>query len=442
MPDELQLPGPVSAELLALAAANVPSGVANLHPMVVAEARNATVTDVDGNTFLDFTGGIGVLNVGHLPDEVRAAIEEQAAKFLHTCYQVLPHEPYIRLAAALNRLVPGDVDRRTFFVNSGAEATENAVKLSRHFTGRDGVLAFEHAFHGRTMFGMAMTAKYRPYKAGFGPDAPSVHRMPFPYCYRCPVGREWGSCDYACLDVVAERIEKVVGDDRAACAIIEPVAGEGGFIPAPDGYLQRLADLCRSYGILFVADEVQTGFGRTSRVFAVEHSEGLSPDILVSAKSIAAGLPLAAVTGRTDVMDHVQAGGLGTTFGGNPVACAAGLAVVGMFDQSDMLARARATAEAIEARLADLAERHTIIGDHRGLGAMQGIELVTDRTTKEPAAAQAAEIVAAARSRGLLLLRCGTFDNVIRILCPLTIDHDDLHHGFDVLDECLSLVAV
>ncbi len=428
-------------ELLRLAAEAVPAGVSNLHPIFVERARGATVTDVEGNEYVDFTGGIGVLNVGHLPQPVQDAIRAQADKVLHTCYQVLPNEPYVRLAAALNRLVPGGSPKKTFFVNTGAEATENGVKIARHYTGRPGVIAFEHAFHGRTYLGMAMTAKYRPYKAGFGADAPGVHRMPYPYCYRCPVGLTHPACDLACVDWIAERLDTTAGADRTAAAIVEPVAGEGGFIPAPPGWLTRFAGLCRDNGIVFVADEVQSGFGRTARLFAIEHEASLEADLLLSAKSIAAGLPLAAVTGRVEIMDHPQTGGLGTTFGGNPLACAAGLAVVGMLESGDVLARAAAFADTATARLDDMADRHGVVGDHRGLGAMRALELVADRDTKEPAPAAAAEVVARAREQGLLLLRCGTFDNVIRILAPLTIEDDVLARGLDVLDACLGAVS-
>lgn len=434
-----QVPGPRSAELAELAAANVPKGLANLHPVFVDWARNAVIHDVDGNDFIDFTGGIGVLNVGHLPQGVQDAIRHQSERYLHTCYQVLPNEPYVRLAAALNRIVPGDTPKKTFFVNSGAEATENGVKVARHYTGRDCVLAFEHAFHGRTYLGMAMTAKYTPYKAGFGPDAPGVFRAPYPYCYRCPIGKEPADCGLACLDWLEERVASTLGADRLAAGIVEPVAGEGGFIPAPPGWLAKFAELCRSNGIVFIADEVQTGFGRTSRLFAVEYADGLAPDVLLAAKSIAAGLPLASVTGRAEVMDHVQVGGLGTTFGGNPLATAVGLAVVEMFEDGDILEKAAALGALLEGRLDDLAERHAIVGDHRGLGAMRALELVVDRTTKEPAREAAGRVVALARERGLFLLKCGTFDNVIRVLCPLTIEPDLLDKGLGILDECLGL---
>jgi 4-aminobutyrate aminotransferase/(S)-3-amino-2-methylpropionate transaminase len=371
-----------------------------------------------------------VLNVGQCHPKVVEAIVEQAGRFIHTCSQVVMHEPYIALAERLNALVPGDDAKRTVFVNSGAEAVENAVKIARAATGRPAVVAFEGAFHGRTLLGMSLTGRARPYKEGFGPFAPEVYRAPYPYEYR-------GVTAEAALAALERLFVYQVPASQVAAIILEPVLGEGGFIPAPPGFVQGLATICRREGIVLVADEIQTGFGRTAKMFAIEHS-GVAPDLLLTGKSLAAGMPIAGVTGRAAIMDGPHPGGLGTTYGGNPVACAAGLAVLDVFAEEGLLEQAAALGERLRARLDAWQAEYPLVGDARGLGAMRAVELVADRTTKEPASAAAARAVAAAQADGLLVLKAGVYDSVIRILSPLNIDVPTLERGLDILERAIA----
>src|SRR4029077_8843019 len=375
--------GPESQALLARRVKAVPRGVPAVTPFAIAHAEGAVLTDVDGNRLIDFGGGIGVVNVGHRQPDVLAAVREQLDRYLHVCFPVSTYEPYVALAERLNALTPGDQEKRTLFLNSGAEAVENAVKAARAFTGRQAVVCFEHGFHGRTNLALALTSKVNPYKTGFGPFAPEVYRITYPYCYRCREGPWGGGCCQADRTRLEQTFAAVVDPGSVAAIIMELELGEGGFVPAPAEYVQMLAAFARHHGILFIADEIQTGFGRTGKWFASEHY-GLVPDLIATAKSLGGGLPLAAVTGRADVLDASPVGGLGGTYGVNPVARAAALAVIDVMQRERLPDRAARIGARMTARLQALAERQPSIGDVRGLGAMVAIELVKDRATKEP----------------------------------------------------------
>jgi 4-aminobutyrate aminotransferase/(S)-3-amino-2-methylpropionate transaminase len=431
------IPGPKSTELTKRRDDAVPRAVFNTAPIFVDSGEAAAVIDVDGNRFIDFAGGLGVLNVGRANERVIRAVHDQVDRFLHECFHVAMYEGYVELAEALNRIVPGPEPKKTMLANSGAEAVENAVKIARYSTGRDAVIGFSNAFHGRTLMGMTLTAKEMPYKRGFGPFAPEVHRVPFAYCYRCPFGLEHPSCGIACAEHTADVIDSEIGAANVACMVIEPVQGEGGFVVAPDDYLPALRAICSERDILLVDDEIQAGMGRTGKMFAIEHY-GITPDIVVTAKSLGAGLPISAVTGATDVMDAPHVGGLGGTYGGNPVACAAALAVIAELTETDLLARAEHQGRVIRSRLDSLSDSLRLVGEVRGLGPMVGLELVVDEQTKEPAKLQAAAVAKRCHENGLLILKTGTYDNVIRLLAPLVIGDDDLHHGLDVLIEALE----
>jgi 4-aminobutyrate aminotransferase/(S)-3-amino-2-methylpropionate transaminase len=414
------VPGPLSRALLARRARAVPRGVPAVTPLAITSADGAVLTDADGNRLIDFAGGIGVVNVGHRNPRVVDAVKAQLDSFTHVCFPVASYEPYIALAERLNARTPGQHEKRTLLVSSGAEAVENAVKIARAFSGRQAIVCFDHAFHGRTNLTMALTAKVNPYKKGFGPFAPEIYRIPFPYVYRYP--------EYADFD---ERIFAGLVDPASVAAIIiELQLGEGGFVPAPPAYVAALTAFARKHNILLIDDEIQTG-----RLIACEHSD-LVPDILISAKSLAGGLPLAAITGRADVMEAPQVGGLGGTYGGNPLACAAALAVFDAMDADDIPARAARLGERIGAQLRCFAEQDPGIGDVRGLGAMKAIEMV--REGKEPDKERTGQVLQAALERGLVLLSAGTFGNVVRILSPLTIEDDVVDEGLAVLGAALQ----
>ena len=395
--------------------------------LVVAHAEGARITDPDGRSFIDFAGGIGCQNTGHRHAAVVEAIKEQADRYLHQCFMVGVYEPYVEVCRRLAELSPcaGD-DQRSILVNSGAEAVENAVKIARVATGRPAVVVFDGAFHGRTLLAMTMTSKVKPYKAGFGPFAPEVYRVPAPYPYH-------GVSSDDAIAALEYLFKADVDPSTVACVVLEPVQGEGGFIPMPPDYPARLQELCRAHGILYVDDEVQAGVGRTGKMWAIEHYDGVEPDLLVTGKSIGGGLPLAGVTGRAEVVDAVPPGGLGGTFGGNPLSCAAAVAVLDLVSDEAFLARATELGETIRARLDALAASNADVGEVRGLGPMLALEL-TERT---PDRAQA--VVSAAFDRGLVLLSCGLYGNVIRLLPPLTITDDELDEGFAIVEE--SLVA-
>jgi len=432
-----EIPGPASRALMARRVAAVPRGVAHSVPVFAASADGARVTDVDGNVFLDFAGGIGVMNVGHSAPPVVAALHEQVERFTHVGFSVLPYESYISLAERLTRLSPGAFPKKALLVNSGAEAIENAIKIARCATGRPGVLCFEDGFHGRTLLALSITSKVTPYKVGYAPFISDVLRVPYAYCYRCAYRAEFPACRFACVDEIEQHLKRHADPHSLAALVVEPVLGEGGFVVPPIGYLSELAALCRRYGIILIADEVQTGFGRTGRLFACEH-EGVEPDLLVTAKSLAAGMPLAAVIGRAELMDRPIEGGLGGTYAGNPLACAAAHAVLDMFESGELLLRAEAIGARIEAHARDWAQACPIIGDIRRRGAMVGIELVKDRVTREPAKPETQAIIASACGQGVILIAAGTYGNVVRFLAPLTITDEELDEGLAILAQCFT----
>ncbi|MBA3445433.1 MAG: 4-aminobutyrate--2-oxoglutarate transaminase [Gemmatimonadales bacterium] len=441
-----EVPGPKSRALLARRAQAVPRGVPAVTPIAVVQADGAVVTDADGNRLIDFGGGIGVVNTGHRHPSVVAAVRAQLDRFAHVCFPVSTYEPYVALAERLNQVTPGSHAKRTFLLNSGAEAVENAVKVARAFTGRQAVVCFEHGFHGRTNLALALTSKVMPYKKGFGPFAPEIYRIPFPYCYRC--GEADGQADRRtggrCCMASRERLEQIfastVDPDSVAAIIMELELGEGGFVPAPKEYVDALAAFARDHGILFIADEIQTGFGRTGKLFACEHY-GLVPDIIITAKSLAGGLPLAAVTGRAEILEAPQPGGLGGTYGGNPLACAAALAVLEAMEAEQLPARAARMGDRIRARFCQWATRHACIGDVRGLGAMIGMELVQDRQSKTPDKMLTVRLQAAALERGVILLSSGTYGNTVRVLAPLSISDEIMDEGLNAVEEALDAVV-
>jgi 4-aminobutyrate aminotransferase / (S)-3-amino-2-methylpropionate transaminase / 5-aminovalerate transaminase len=426
------VPGPRSQEILERKERAVASPLEVYLPVVVAEAHGSTLTDVDGNTFIDFTGGVGVLNVGHTHPRVVEAVQEQAARFIHTDFTIVPYEVFVTLAERLLEVAPFSGPAKAAFFNAGTEAVENAVKFARAYTRRPAVIAFDGAFHGRTLLSLSLTSKTHPYKAGLGPFAPEVYRVPFPYEYRGV------SADQA-LDALEHAFLTLVAPETVAAIVMEPVLGEGGFVPAPRAFVEGVRAICDREGIVFVADEVQTGFGRTGRMFAMEHF-GVEPDLMTVAKSIAAGLPLSAVLGKAEIMDAPVAGGVGGTYVGNPVAQAAALAVLDIFEEEQLVDRSRRIGETIRGRMLAWQERFPAIGDVRGLGAMLAIELVEDRATKAPSPALATRITAEAAQRGLLLLKAGVHGNCIRVLCPLTIDDRELDEALGAWEEAFEAV--
>lgn len=428
------IPGPKSQELLARKQAAVPPGIGTTLPVFVTRAGGGVVEDADGNSLIDFGSGIAVTNVGNAAPKVVERVQRQVADFTHTCFMVTPYESYVQVCEKLNELTPGDHDKRTFLVNSGAEAVENAVKIARHATGRPAVVVFDHGYHGRTLLTMTLTAKNMPYKHRFGPFAPEVYRVPLAYPFRWPSGPE--NCAEEAAAQAIDMINKQIGAENVAAVVIEPIAGEGGFIVPAKGFLPRIADFCAQNGIVFVADEVQTGFARTGTFFACE-DEGVVPDIITTAKGIAGGLPLAAVTGRAEIMDKVHVGGLGGTYGGNPLACEAALGVLETIEEEDLVAKARRIGEIMIPRLKALQERFDVIGDVRGRGAMIAIELV-EPGTKEPNPTAVQEIVKRCHAEGLLVLTAGTYGNVLRFLPPLVIPEHLLEEGLGILEKAIA----
>lgn len=408
----------------------IPRGIGNLYPVVAQRASNAELWDVEGKRYLDFAGGIAVLNTGHVHPTVIAAVRAQLERFSHTCFGVAAYEPYIELAERLNALTPGDGPKKTLLMNTGVEAVENAIKIARHYTGRPGVLAFAGGFHGRTLLGMALTGKTSPYKTGFGPMPAEVFHAPFP----CPYHGVGVDDALAGIDHI---LKSQAAPDRIGAVVVEPVQGEGGFNVAPKRFIDALQRLCEQHGWVLVFDEVQTGFCRTGKMFAAEHY-GVVPDLITMAKSLAGGFPLSAVTGSADIMDSPAPGGLGSTYGGSPVGCAAALGVLDVIAAEQLAERAVRIGQLLTARLDALAASHACIGDVRGLGAMMAMELVRDRKSREPDAALTGRLVNLAAERGLLLLSCGTRGNVIRFLMPLTTPEEQIHEGMDILERCLT----
>ena len=415
-------------------------GFVSGNPCYVDRAEGARIVDVDGREYIDFAGGIAVMNVGHSHPKVVAAIKKQAEKFTHTCFMVLPYEDAVRVAEKLCAAVPGNFAKRAILINSGAEAVENAVKIARYATQRQGIICFENAFHGRTYLGMALTSKVMPYKSGFGPLAPEIYRMPYAYCYRCRFGLTYPDCGVACADYLREFFVNHVAGEQTAALIAEPILGEGGFVTPPSEYFAKLKAICEEYGILFIADEIQTGMGRTGALFAMEHFN-VAPDITTVAKSLAAGMPLSAVVGKKEIMDTVHPGGIGGTYGGSPVACAAALAVFDIVENDNLLAKGKALGEKLRARLETLRKQYEIIGDVRGIGPMLAMELVHDRETKQPAPDLAKALVSHCIASGLIILSCGSFGNVIRLLMPLVITDEELEKGLAIIEEGLAAIT-
>ena len=434
------IPGPKSQEWMQRRQAAVARGVSHATQIFAARAEGATLEDVDGNRFLDFAGGIGVVNVGHRAPSVVEAIRKQLDAFVHTCFSVAPYGKYVELAEKLNSLVPGTFPKKTVLVNSGAEAIENAVKIARCYTHRPAIICFEDAFHGRTMLTMSLTSKTHPYKAGFEPFATDIYRIPYAYCYRCSYSLQYPSCGVFCAHHLEDTFKRVVAAEAVAAVVVEPVLGEGGFVAPPAEFFTIIQDICRRNKILLVADEVQTGFGRTGAMFASERY-GITPDILLSAKSIADGLPLAAVTGRAEIMDAPGVGGLGGTYGGNPLACAAALAVIETLERENLPARAEQIGTRFDARAREWKKRWPLIGDVRGLGAMRALELVRPGATREPAKEETDKVLRHCLEHGLILVSAGSYGNVIRLLMPLVITDQEFDEGLQVIEGALMSVA-
>jgi len=434
------IPGPRSRELMRRRNAAVSRAVTQVTPVFVDRAEGAVVDDVDGNRFIDFAGGIGCLNTGHRAPAVLDALRRQLDRFLHTSFNVLPYESYIALAEKLNALTPGNFAKKTILLNSGAEAVENAIKIARFYTKRQAIICFEDAFHGRTYMAMAATSKTHPYKAGFEPFPGEVYRIPYAYCYRCSYSLQYPSCEIQCAKHIEDTFKRVVAAESVAAVVVEPILGEGGFVTPPKEFYPTLAEICRKHGILLIADEVQTGFARTGAYFASERF-GIEPDLITMAKSLSGGLPLAAVTGRAEIMDAPGAGQLGGTFGGNPAACEAALAVIDRIDKEGLNIRADRLGETFRKRATEWQKRWDLIGDVRGMGAMQALELVRNRSTREPADTETKEISQFCYEHGLITITAGSYGNVIRLLMPIVITDDQMNEALDVLEAALASVA-
>jgi 4-aminobutyrate aminotransferase/(S)-3-amino-2-methylpropionate transaminase len=434
-----EIPGPNSRALVARREAATPRGAAKATTIAIERAQGAVLTDADGNTLLDLAGGIGVLAVGHCPPNVVQALQDQAEKLIHLCAIVGTYEPYVRVAELMNEVAPGEHEKKTVLLNSGAEAVETAIKIARAFTGRQAVIVFEGAYHGRTNLTLAMTSKYGLFKKGFGPFAPEVYRLPFPYLYRRPAFMTEEEYLEECLQRLDHAMVAQVDPDAVAAIVIEPVQGEGGFIPTPPRFLQRIRELCTQHGIVMVADEVQCGFGRTGTLFAIEQY-GIVPDLLVTAKSLAAGMPLAAVTGRADIMDGPHPGGLGGTYSGNPLACVAAIEAIQMIREPAFLQRANAVGDRLRGHLLRLQEEIELIGDVRGLGPMLLAEFVLDRATKAPATAYTLPITQHALQGGVVTMRAGIYANGLRFLPPLNITDDQLDEAMSVVGAAIRTV--
>jgi len=431
------IPGPRSRELQKRREVAVPRGVFHYTPVYTARANGALVEDVDGNVFIDLAGGIGCLNVGHSPDLLRKALHEQADQFIHSAFSVSPYEGYIRLAERLNQLTPGKFPKKTFLVNTGAEGIENAIKLARAYTKRFGVICFENAFHGRTLLALSLTSKAEPYKTGFGPFVSDVYRIPYAYCYRCAYHLEYPACGLRCAQQLEEVLHQVVSAESVAAVIAEPVLGEGGFIAPPADFFRELLGICRKKGILFIADEVQTGIGRTGTLFACEQY-GIEPDLLVSSKSLGGGLPIAAVTGRAEIMDTPGSGGLGGTYNGNPVACATALAALELVESEKLCERARKLGEHFLAKATQWQKRWKQIGAIHGIGAMRALEFVRNADSLEPATAETKAIVRYCYERGVMVLSAGNLGNIIRLLMPLVITDEQFDEALGVLHDGIA----
>ena len=431
------LPGPKGLAALERRKNALPSGLAKSTDVVVEKAEGALVWDVDGNQLLDFAGGIGMINVGHRNEKVVNAIKEQLDKYIHTCTLVTTMEPYLELAELLNSITPGDSPKKTLLANSGSEAVENAVNIAKYYTKRNAILCFEGAYHGRTLLTLSLTSKYALFKKGFGSYVSDIYRIPAPNTYRGIEGMTEEQYLNHCIKKLDEAFISQVDADSLAAIIIEPVQGEGGFLPIPKAYLQKLRDICDKHGIVFIADEIQCGAGRTGKLYAIEHT-GVVPDMVVSAKSIGAGMPISAVTGKAEMMDAPHLGGIGGTYGGSPVACVAAIEAIKILNSPAFLQRVHEVGEIIRTTLEGWKEKYKVIGDVRGIGAMRLVEFVKDRDSKEPDADATLEIIKDAVSHGLIMIRAGLFSNCIRLLPPIVITNEQLTEGLQVLEDAIA----
>ncbi|MCF6266968.1 MAG: 4-aminobutyrate--2-oxoglutarate transaminase [Desulfuromusa sp.] len=431
--------GTATKELLAKKERYVSRGISNLAPIFIESAKGAVVRDLDGNVYLDCYGGIGVINAGHCPDVVIDAIKGQAEKLLHSCFSVSMYDSYVNLAEKLVSLTPGDDLQKTIFVNSGAEAVENAIKIAKLHTQRSGLIAFSGGYHGRTLLTLTLTSKVKPYKAGFGPFAPEVYKAPFAYCYRCPFQSTYPECGLHCLEHFERFFVSEVDSSHIAAMIIEPVQGEGGFVVPPKEFLPGLKAICEKHGIVFIADEIQSGFARTGKMFAIEHFEVI-PDLMTLAKSIASGLPLSAVVGQAEIIDAPDPGRIGTTYGGNPVACAAALAALGHIESEDLCGKAVRIGAKITSTMELLKQRYAQLGDVRSLGAMVAVEFVKDPQSKTPDKDAVTKIISTCFRRGLLVIGAGLFGNVIRFLPPLVMTDDQLEQAMGIFSDAIAEV--
>src|SRR5882672_1930550 len=434
------IPGPRSQELMKRRNAAVVQALFHATPVFVAKAEGAVVEDVDGNRLIDFAGGIGCLNTGHRAPGVVEAVRRQLDRFLHTSFNVLPYESYVAVCEKLNALTPGKFRKKTLLVNTGAEAVENAIKIARSYTKRSAIISFEDAFHGRTYMAMAATSKTHPYKAGFEPFPSEVYRIPYAYCYRCSYSLKYPSCEVHCAKHIEDTFKRVVAAETVTAVIVEPILGEGGFVTPPPEFFPTLSEICRKYGILLIADEIQTGFARTGSLFVCERL-GLEPDLVCMAKSLTGGLPMGAVTGRAEIMDAPGPGQLGGTFNGNPVACEAALAVLDIIEKEDLCARANVLGERFRKRAAKWQSQWDLIGEVRGLGAMQALELVRSKTTREPADEETKQVSQYCYAHGLVTITAGSYGNVIRLLMPLVLTDSQMDEALDVLEGALASVA-
>ena len=433
-----EIPGPRAREVLARRAAAAPAGLGRATDVVVERAEGGLIFDVDGNTLIDFAGGIGMLAVGHSHPAVVKAVQDQAAKYIHPCALVATYEPYVRLAELLNELTPGAFKKKTILTNSGAEAVEDAIKIARKYTGRPAIICFEGAYHGRTLLTLSLTSKYGLFKAGFGPFAPEIVRLPMPDLYRRPTALTVDEYVNFAIRQFEKALVAQVDPNAVAAMIIEPVQGEGGFVPVPPRFLQRIRELCSEHGIVMIADEVQCGMGRTGRIFAVEH-HGVVPDLIAMAKSLGAGMPISAVTGRAEIMDAAHVGGVGSTYGGSPVACAAAIEAIGIIRQPAFLAHAQQLGDVMREVMTGWTAKFPMVGEVRGLGPMMLAELVRDRQSKEPLpAGQTLDILREAVTRGVVLIRAGLYSNCIRLLPPLIISEEMLREGLDAVERAIE----
>jgi len=435
-----QIPGEKSKRLGLLREKVVAKAAYNVTPIFVDCAKGAMIRDVDGNCFLDFAGGVGVMNVGHSHPSIIEAVKNQAEKFFHTNFHMVMYESYIKLAEKLASLSPGSSIKKVMFLNSGAEAVENAIKIARAYTKKPGVIVFDNAFHGRTLFTLGLTSKAKALKENFGPFPGSIYRFPYAYCYRCPFKMKYPQCDLYCTKFLENALETWLLPEDINSILVEPIQGEGGFIVPPDKFLKRINEICKKFKILLVVDEIQSGFGRSGKLFASEHSN-IEPDIMTLAKSIGAGIPLAAVISKEEIVDSIKLGGLGSTFGGNPLACVSALEVLKIIDKEKLLERSNEIGRKIMDSFLDMQTKFSIIGDVRGKGSMVAFELVKDRNTKLPATEETAELSKICLNKGLILIKAGVYGNVIRVLVPLVVTDAQLMQGLNIIRQGLKEIT-